>query len=65
MLKCHFIADVTQKPIEEVGLLSSIPNMVSIVMIPITGTFIDYWQNHSRLEITQVDSTLKSISRFQ
>ncbi|XP_065208495.1 vesicular glutamate transporter 2-like isoform X2 [Planococcus citri] len=56
-----YVKDTTHRPTEEVGLLSSIPNMVSIAMIPIAGTFIDYWQNHSKLEITQIHKILMGI----
>ena len=45
---------MTNKGTDQVGIISAIPNFVCIFIVPITGTFMDYCQNKSNLNISQV-----------
>lgn len=47
--------DTTGRNIEEVGLISSIPNLVCMFMVPLAGILMDFWQNNSNLKRTQVN----------
>lgn len=50
-------SDVTQKETDEIGNISSIPNIVFIFLFPIDGAIMDYWKNHSKMTMTAVGSS--------
>ncbi|XP_065208490.1 vesicular glutamate transporter 3-like [Planococcus citri] len=50
----QFIKDMTQRNTKDVGLISSIPNFVSIFMSPIAGALLDYWKNNTKISTTRM-----------
>lgn len=54
-------ADITNDEIDEVGLLASIPNMVSVFAIPLTGYAMDSLQNSGFMTTTQVSLNTSNI----
>ncbi|XP_065208382.1 vesicular glutamate transporter 3-like [Planococcus citri] len=49
-----YVKDITGRNTDEIGLISSIPNVVCIFTIPLAGFIMDYWQNNSNLTVTQI-----------
>ncbi|XP_065208453.1 vesicular glutamate transporter 2-like [Planococcus citri] len=48
-----YVKDITQRDINEVGMISSIPNALNIFMLPICGIFLDYGKN-TRISVTLI-----------
>lgn len=57
-----YIKDLTQRDTDEIGYISSIPNIVYIFMFPIDGAIMDYWKNHSHISATAIHKIIVSIA---
>ncbi|XP_065225571.1 vesicular glutamate transporter 2.2-like isoform X2 [Planococcus citri] len=57
-----FIRDLTHKETDEIGYISSIPNIVYIFLFPIDGAIMDYWKNNSGITVTRMHKIIISIA---
>ncbi|XP_065208411.1 vesicular glutamate transporter 3-like isoform X2 [Planococcus citri] len=55
-----YIKDAAQTNINMTGVLSSIPNFVNILIIPIASLLMTHWQNHSKLKDTMIHKIILS-----
>ncbi|XP_065208356.1 sialin-like isoform X2 [Planococcus citri] len=49
-----YVKDVLQTEVNEVGIISSVPNFACIFMIPLAGAIMDYLQNKTKLKSNQI-----------
>ncbi|XP_065208378.1 vesicular glutamate transporter 2-like [Planococcus citri] len=49
-----YVRDATGKNVDQVGLISAIPNFICIFMTPIVGVIMDFLQNHTKLRASQI-----------
>ncbi|XP_065208442.1 vesicular glutamate transporter 3-like [Planococcus citri] len=65
-----YAKDSTGRSTDEIGMLSSVPVAVTIILYPLSGTIIDYWKNHhthvkpTRMDKTIIGSAFLSMSLF-
>ncbi|XP_065208413.1 sialin-like isoform X2 [Planococcus citri] len=57
-----YLKDMTQKSTDEIGLITSIPNIVFIITFPIAGVLMSYWDNCSKLSVSRIHKIMMTFA---
>ncbi|XP_065208438.1 vesicular glutamate transporter 1-like [Planococcus citri] len=57
-----YIKDMTGKSTDQIGVLSSIPKISTIVIYPLAGALLDYWKNNTGIQLTRMHKIVITFS---
>ncbi|XP_065208419.1 vesicular glutamate transporter 3-like isoform X2 [Planococcus citri] len=57
-----YVKDLTGESTDQVGLISSIPTAVEILIYPLAGALLDFWKNNTDIKLTRMHKITVSTS---